>query len=187
MPTVIASLVATALVIVAVVLGVLALTGRSAKQSASETSQPATSWTQHPTSSPPGTGLMLKGLVTDEAHALERRGHLEVEVAVRRLLDARNVKLWVVYVKDFGGLKPGKWAKNTMHANGFTDQDVMLAIATDEHTYSFDVPPAVIVGKPINVEEIRRSHIEPAVQRGEWVRAATEAANGLNAAPDKPR
>ena len=66
-----------------------------------------------------------------------------------------------------------------MRANGLTDLDALLAIATDGRSFSFRVPAAVTNGTAINVETIRRDRIEPAVSRGEWARAAVAAANGL--------
>ena len=63
-----------------------------------------------------------------------------VNRAVTELYNGRGTRLWVVYVKDFGGLKPFRWAEDTMRANGFTDTDAMLAIATDEPAFSFRVP-----------------------------------------------
>jgi hypothetical protein len=109
--------------------------------------------------------------------------HLAVHRAVNKLYNGRGTRLWVVYVKNFGGLKPFRWAGDTMRANGFTDTDAILAIATDEPAFSFRVPNAVTNGKAIDVETIRRDRIQPAVSRREWTRAAIAAANGLDVAP----
>lgn len=104
---------------------------------------------------------------------------IEVNLAITRLDNRRGTHLWVVYVKKFGGVKPLKWAEDTMRANGFGDTDVMLAVATDESKFSFRVPEAVTNGKPIEVERIRGDRIKPAVHRHEWERAALAAAEGL--------
>ena len=106
-----------------------------------------------------------------------------VNRALTRLYNGRGTRLWVVYVNNFGGLKPFRWAEDTMRANGFADTDAILAVATDEPAYSFRVPNAVINGKAIDVEMIRRDRIGPAVFRHEWARAAIAAANGLDVAP----
>jgi serine/threonine-protein kinase len=45
------------------------------------------------------------------------------------------------------------------------------------------VPNAVITGKAIDLEMIRRDRIGPAVLRHEWARAAIAAAQGLDVAP----
>lgn len=52
-----------------------------------------------------------------------------------------------------------------MRANGFTDSDAILAVATEERGFSFRVPGAAINGTAIDVEAIRRDRIEPAVAR----------------------
>ena len=109
--------------------------------------------------------------------------HDAVDRALTKLYDGRGTRLWVVYINNFGGLKPIKWAEDTMHANGFADTDAILAVATDQPSFSFRVPNAVIQGKAIDLEIIRRDRIWPAVFRHEWARAAIAAANGLDVAP----
>ena len=52
--------------------------------------------------------------------------------ALTKLYDGRGTRLWVVYVNNFGGLKPFRWAEDTMRANGFADTDAILAVATDQ-------------------------------------------------------
>ncbi len=106
-----------------------------------------------------------------------------VNRALTKLYNGRGTRLWVVYVNNFGGLMPLRWAEETMRANGFTDTDAMLAIATDQPSFSFRVPGALINGKAIDVEIIRRDRIGPAVYQREWARAAIAAANGLDVAP----
>jgi len=133
-----------------------------------------------PTSTP---AINLSSQVTDQSGVLGPLEHASVERAVTKLYNGRGTRLWVVYVKNFGGLKPFRWAEDVMRANGFGDTDAILAIATDEAAFSFRVPAAVTNGKAIDVEIIRRDRIEPAVVRREWTRAAIVAANGLDVAP----
>jgi serine/threonine-protein kinase len=102
-----------------------------------------------------------------------------VERALTRLDNQRGIRLWVVYVNSFGGLKPFRWAEETMRANGLAETDAMLAVATDEPSFAFRVPGAVLNGRAIDVEAIRRDRIAPAVHHREWARAAIVAANGL--------
>lgn len=82
-------------------------------------------------------------------------------------------------MNTFAGLRPIRWGEETIRANGLTETDALLAIATDERRFTFRMPAGVTNGTPIDVETIRRSHIEPAVSRGEWARAAVMAAEGL--------
>jgi serine/threonine protein kinase len=176
--TLVAALVAVALVGIAVVVGGHMLRGQS----------------NHPNSGPrsslpPPTGgaapsapkIKLSGQITDQSGVLGPLEHDAVNRALTKLYNTRGTRLWVVYVNNFGGLKPFQWAEDVMHANGFTDTDAFLAIATDEPAFAFRVPAAVT--KAIDVEVIRRDRIQPAVSRHEWTRAAVAAANGLDVAP----
>jgi hypothetical protein len=183
---VIGALVAVALVAVVAVVGVRML-GTRAKEHHSGPAPSAslaapTSAVAAPTSIAE-PALKLTSQITDESGVLTPLTHAEVERAVNKLHNGRGTKLWVVYVKNFGGLLPARWAENTMRANRFTDTDAILAVATDRPAYSFRVPAAITKGKPIDVEAIRRDRIQPAVFHHEWARAAIAAANGLDVAP----
>jgi serine/threonine-protein kinase len=132
---------------------------------------------------PSTPAIKLSGQITDRSGVLTPIEHAAVERGITKLYNGRGTRLWVVYVKNFGGLKPFRWAEDTMLANGFTDSDAILAVGTDEPAFSFRVPNAVIKGKAIDLETIRRDRIGPAVFHREWARAAIAAANGLDVAP----
>jgi len=179
--TVIAALVAVALVGLAALVGIRMIRGQDHPPgSAPSASVPPS---RAHTSAPPAPAIKLSGQVTDQSGVLGPLEYDAVNRAVTKLLNARGTRLWVVYVNDFGGLKPFKWAEDTVRANGFTDTDALLAIATDEPAFAFRVPNAVTNGKAIDVEIIRRDRIHPAVVRREWTHAAIAAANGLDVAP----
>jgi serine/threonine-protein kinase len=124
--------------------------------------------------------VRLSSQLTDTVGVLGPLESDAVNRALTKLQNTRGTRLWVVYVRTFGGLKPMRWAEDTMRANNFTDADAILAIATEDPAYSFRVPAAVTNGKAIDVEMIRRDRIGPAVFRREWTRAAVSAANGLD-------
>jgi len=180
--TVIAALVTVALVAVAAVVGVRMLGARANHQDGSAPSALV---------APPGNGpappsapaIKLTSQITDRSGVLTPVEHAAVDRAVTKLYNGRGTRLWVVYVKNFGGLKPFRWAEDTMLANNFTDSDAILAVATDQPSFAFRVPNAVINGKAIDLEIIRRDRIGPAVYHREWARAAIAAANGLDVAP----
>ena len=127
----------------------------------------------------------LTRYVTDPSGKLTAMGRTAVEGALSKLYTRHNVHLWVVYVDDFSGLTPARWAQDAMRANGFTDTDVLLAVDTANHTFAFR-PPAIMTngtgGTRVNAELIRKERIAPAVHHNEWARAAVAAANGLEAA-----
>jgi serine/threonine protein kinase, bacterial len=136
-----------------------------------------------PTSSAPS--IQLSRYITDQSGVLAPAGRAAVEQAINRLYTQRNVHLWVAYVNDFSGLTPFRWAEETMRANGFSDTDGLLAIATANRAFSFRPPSAMTKGTNgarVNAELIRKDRIAPAVRSDEWSRAAVGAANGLEAA-----
>ncbi len=181
--TVLAALGAVALLAVAAVVGVHMLRGHSRPAGGgapSVSAAPTTGGAVPPATTP---AITLSGQVTDRSGVLGPVERAAVERAVTKLYNQRGTRLWVVYVHNFGGLKPFKWAEETMRANRFTDTDAMLAVATDEPAFSFRVPGAILNGKAIDMEAIRRDRIAPAVYHHEWARAAIAAANGLDVAP----
>ena len=125
------------------------------------------------------SSIQLTRYITDPSGVLTPAGRTAVEGAISKLFTQRNVHLWVAYVNDFSGLTPLRWAEETMRANGFSNTDALLAIATGEHRFSFRVPTDFPNTTPANVEAIRRNRIGPAVRESEWARAAVAAANGL--------
>ena len=180
----IAALIAVALVAVGAYVGVRMLGGRSHQHNNS--SAPSQSVAPPPGNAapPPSTPtIKLSSQITDQSNVLGPLEYDAVNRAVTRLYNGRGTRLWVVYVNNFGGLKPFRWAEDTMLANNFTDSDAILAVATDATAFAFRVPNAVINGKAIDLEIIRRDRIGPAVLRHEWARAAIAAANGLDVAP----
>lgn len=191
--TVIAALVAVALIAVGAYAGVRMLGARANNQNGASSA---------PAAPPPGNAvppsgnavapprnavappaITLSRQITDQSGVLTPLEHAAVDRALTKLYNGRGTRLWVVYVENFGGLKPFRWAEDTMRANNFTDTDAILAVATGEPAFSFRVPNAVITGKVIDLEIIRRDRIQPAVSRHEWARAAIAAANGLDVAP----
>jgi serine/threonine-protein kinase len=181
----IAALVAIAMIAAGAYFGIRTLGGRSKQQH--HTSAPSASVAPLPpgnAAAPPSTAaIKLSGQITDQPAVLGPLEYDAVNRALTNLYNGRGTRLWVVYVRNFDGLKPFKWAENAMVANNFTDSDAILAVATDEPAFSFRVPNAILTGKAIDLEIIRRDRISPAVFRHEWARAAVAAANGLDVAP----
>jgi serine/threonine protein kinase, bacterial len=193
-PVVVISAVATLLVLaVAGVVGVELMRHRAnepGSRATIATNQPGNG--ANPGPSQPGNGatvappsVQLTRYITDPSGVLTAAGRTAVEGAISKLYTQRNVHLWVAYVNDFSGLTPFRWAEDTMRANGFSDTDGLLAIATANRTFAFR-PPAAMTngtnGTRVNAELIRKDRIAPAVRKDEWARAAVGAANGLETA-----
>jgi len=178
----IAALVVLALIAVGGYFGVRALGARGHHQNAG--SALSQSVAPSPGNPPPARpGIKLSGQITDRSNVLGPLEYDAVNRALTNLYNVRGTRLWVVYINDFGGVRPFRWAEDTMLANNFTDSDAILAIGTDVSAFAFRVPNAVTAGKAIDLEMIRRDRIQPAVFRHEWARAAIAAANGLDVAP----
>jgi serine/threonine protein kinase len=180
--TAIGAIVAVALAGVAILVGVH-MFGAKSKHPVSKSPSASVAAPTGGAALPPAPAITLSSQVTDQSGVLGPLERDAVNRAVTKLHNLRGTRLWVLYVKTFGGLKPSVWATDVMRANSFTDTDVLLAIATDEPAFSFRVPTAVTSGRAIDVEVIRRDHIQPAVFHREWTRAAIAAANGLDVAP----
>ncbi len=179
----IGALVAVAVLAVGAYFGVRALGTRNHPQHHNATAPAPAAAPGSPVAPAPPPGIKLSGQITDQVSVLGPLEYDAVNRALTRLYNGRGTRLWVVYVQNFAGLKPFKWAENAMVANNFTDSDAILAIATEGPAFSFRVPNAVITGKAIDLEMIRRDRIAPAVFRHEWARAAIAAAQGLDVAP----
>ncbi|GLC09727.1 hypothetical protein SRL2020411_43730 [Mycobacterium kiyosense] len=182
--TLIATLAAIALVGVAVILGVVVMSTRTENRAASSQPSSSTSRSAEPPSSsatpasPPQPRLTAH--LTDDARVLKPAEHDAVEAALDKLLQRRGIRLWVVYIKNFGRLDPARWADREIADNGLGDNDALLGIATDSRTFIFQVATAITANRPIDVEEIGHEHIAPAVAKREWVKAALAATNGLD-------
>nr|WP_231639531.1 TPM domain-containing protein [Mycobacterium sp. Marseille-P9652] len=126
--------------------------------------------------------------ITDNAGALTGPGRAAVSSAIDRLYRDRHIQLWVVYVDNFSRFKPENWAAQTRTASGMSDHDALLAVATNTKAYTFTVPPAIQGLTPAELDSVRTTRIEPAVNAKDWSLAAIAAAHGLDkpAAADKP-
>ena len=60
----------------------------------------------------------------------------------------------------------------------------MLAVSSTGRAYAFLVPSTVRNVSESQVDDLRRTQIEPALRNGDWSGAAVAAANGLNRPPD---
>jgi hypothetical protein len=125
----------------------------------------------------------LPGYVTDNAGVLSDSGRAAVTSAVNRLYADRHIRLWVVYVDNFSGLSAENWAKRTYNTSDLGDKDALLAVSSTGRAYAFLVPSTVRSVSPSQVNDLRRTQIEPALRNGDWSGAAVAAANGLNRTP----
>lgn len=122
----------------------------------------------------------IPGYVTDRAGALKNPA--KVRAAVDQLYDQQHVRLWVVYVKDFEGTDPTAWADKTIKASNLGDRDALLAVATEERSYAFQVASGIKNVSDSEIENLRTNTIEPALRTSDWDGAAIKTATGLESA-----
>ena len=115
--------------------------------------------------------------VTDRAGVLSQAQLAQVEDAVDQLYNERRVRLWVVYVDSFDQ-DPVGWARVTMQISNFGDYDALLAVATDERSYAFQVPSDV--ASQSEASALQRYDVERQLRQTDWACAAVAAANVLN-------
>lgn len=122
----------------------------------------------------------ISGHVTDRAKVLKNPA--KVRAAIDQLYDKQKVRLWVVYVDDFDGTDPVTWANKTIKTSGLGDRDALLAVATQERSYAFQVASEVKNVSDSEIENLRTDTIEPALRTSDWDGAAINTARGLETA-----
>ena len=164
----------------------------STSQETVQSASPAPAPSQAPQSPAPGasqapqapTGstapMTLRQAVTDSAGALSSEQIAEVKSAVKSLQEARDVRLWVVYVDAFDA-PPGEWARKTLSLTNMGKRDAILAVATTQRKYAFLVAPAAANRSEQAIDDMRTTNIEPKLRDGDFAGAAVAAATGLQA------
>lgn len=128
------------------------------------------------TAEPP---FRLPDYVTDNAGVLSDKQMSDVQKAVDQLYADRRVRLWVVFVDSFAPKGAMSWAQDTRRISDLGDEDAILAVATQDRSYSFLVPSAAAGGSSTKVDDIRRDRIEPALRSNDWAGSAIAAATAL--------
>lgn len=129
------------------------------------------------TAAPP---FRLSTQVTDQAGVLSSGDQDEIQAALDKLYQDKRIQLWVVYVPSFDGQNWMNWAQQTMKLSGFGDSDALLAIATKDREFAFQVPSTATGGSSTLADDVRRNAITPALRNNDWAGAAVAAANGLD-------
>jgi uncharacterized membrane protein YgcG len=135
----------------------------------------------------------VEGRVADRAGVLDRTEQAEVETALERLETATTMRLTVVFVAEFDPpeqedgfafLLTGEWAEETARRSGLGRDDVLLAVATREREYEWDLGDGVpLTGD--RVEAMMERDVVPVLAEQRWADAAVAAARGLED-PDGP-
>ncbi len=117
--------------------------------------------------------------VVDAADVLTAAQENEIMRAVDDLTARENLQLWVIYVRDFDGLTPEEWGRQTQELSELSYRDILLAVSVTDRSYYFGSAEHIDDLPQNRLNEIARSTVEPAVRDGEWTDAALDASNRI--------
>ncbi len=119
--------------------------------------------------------------VVDAAEVLSGADEAGVLEAVDRLYRDHQVKLWVIYVRNFAAMAPRDWAARTAELSGFSDRDLLLAVAVDDRGYWLHgvLPDGVSDGE---LDALLAGTVEPDLRDREWAQAGIDTADGIGSA-----
>ncbi|WP_328712228.1 TPM domain-containing protein [Nocardia salmonicida] len=119
--------------------------------------------------------------VVDTANVLSAGDEERVLDAVDTLYRDHQVKLWVNYVRTFGSMAPRDWAARTSDLSGFSDHDLLLAVAVDDRGYWLDgtLPEGV---SDSELDSLLAGSVEPDLREQKWAQAAVDTAEGIGSA-----
>jgi uncharacterized membrane protein YgcG len=122
----------------------------------------------------------LSAQVTDDVGALDGRQG-EVNDALTRLQNDTGLQLFVVFVKSFGGTPQESWVHQTAVASGLGDRDGLLAVATGDREYAYEIDDSIPLTEA-QLSQVASTAIEPALSANDWAGAVVGAADGYRAA-----
>ncbi|WEO78254.1 TPM domain-containing protein [Cryobacterium sp. SO2] len=119
-----------------------------------------------------------------ESHIVDTVGALgdreaEVVAALDALFADTQIDLFVAYVSSFDGVDDtSTWADQTAVNNGFGDNDVLLAVATDARQYQLSVASDFVLDDA-QLAEVQNTAIEPSLRENDWAGAAINGATAM--------
>ncbi|WP_241979934.1 TPM domain-containing protein [Cryobacterium sp. TMT4-31] len=120
----------------------------------------------------------------DQSHIVDTVGALgdrepEVVAALDELFAGTQIDLFVAYVSSFDGVDDtSTWADQTAVDNGFGDNDVLLAVATDDRQYQLSVATDFVLDEA-QLAEVQNTAIEPSLRENDWAGAAINGAAAM--------
>lgn len=118
--------------------------------------------------------LELEKQITDRADVLDDESQPEVRRALDKFYERTGLRMHVVYVGSFSGMRPEQWAGETANLSGLPKKDVLLVFAEKSRsvghvTANPDLPRAELA----RVDETR---IAPALRDDDYAKATIDAA-----------
>ena len=125
----------------------------------------------------------------EESHIVDTVGAVgdrepEVLAALDELFAETQVDLYVAYVSSFDGVDDtSTWADQAAVENGFGDNDVLLAVATEDRQYQLSVANDFVLDSA-QLAEVQNTAIEPSLRENDWAGAAINGATALQQSID---
>ncbi|MGY4859785.1 TPM domain-containing protein [Cryobacterium sp. AP23] len=121
--------------------------------------------------------------IVDTVGAVDGRED-EVTAALDQLFADTQIDLYVAYVSSFDGVDDvSTWADQTAVDNGFGDNDVLLAVATEDRQYQLSVASDFVLDDA-QLAEVQNTAIEPSLRENDWAGAAINGATALQQSVD---
>lgn len=124
--------------------------------------------------------ISADSLITDNAGVLGA-DRPRVEAALKQFTRKTGLQLYVVYVKDFGGLSGSEWAAKTAAKSTIGSTDILVAVSTSTGSYGV-AEPREHAASNADFNAVANNDIRPAVNTKQWADAATQAATGYQKA-----
>jgi hypothetical protein len=121
--------------------------------------------------------LRVTGDITDPAGALAG-DTAEVQAALQRLTADTNLRLYVVYVKNFSGRDGQDWADRSAQASQLGRRDALFAVAIDDRAYGISLDDTFPLSDDA-VADIETQDVRPRLTAGDWAGAAIALADGI--------
>lgn len=115
------------------------------------------------------------GTVSDPGRVLGDEAS-EVRLRLQEFGDETGAQLYVVYVPSFDGQDGIDWANRAAELSDLREQDILLAVATEDRAYGISVTDGVY--DEDDLAAVRTDLVEPDLRAGDWPQAALSAADG---------
>lgn len=121
--------------------------------------------------------IRVTGDITDPAGALGG-DTAAVQTALDRLTAESNLRLYVVYVRNFSGRDGQDWADRSAQASQLGRRDVLLAVAVDDRAYGISLDDSFPLSDDV-ITDIEDQDVRPRLTAGDWGGAAVALADGM--------
>ena len=114
--------------------------------------------------------------VTDEAAVLDAGDEEEIQQSFDQVEADTGSEVYVVYVDSFDGVDRREWANTTAEQTGLDNNDVLLAVAVDDHQYGVHYGDDVDAAE---LQDVVDGDVQAMLGQGDWTGASLALADGV--------